>query len=94
MEDQDAPATKGDIAASDERIEQLRSEMNHGYRDLQEKLEAGVTRMLTAFYTVAETHGKRLMDLESSDSALRSRLSTVENRLLDIEKRLNLPPAA
>jgi hypothetical protein len=97
MEDQNAPATRQDLGAAtqrlDEKIEQLRSEMNHGNRDLQERIDAGVARMLTAFYAVAETHGKRLMDVETTDSTLRSRLSTVENRLLDIEKRLNLPAA-
>jgi hypothetical protein len=91
------PATKQDLADLDKRfhadIEQLRSEMNHGYRDLLERIDDVGTRMLTAFYNVAETHGKRLMDVENTDSALRSRLSTVENRLLEIERRLNLPPA-
>lgn len=60
--------------------------MSHGYRELQEKLDEGVARMVTASYTVAESHGKRLMDLETTGSTLRSRLSTVENRL-------NLPAA-
>jgi len=68
MEDQNIPATKQDIAAAeqriDEKIEQLRSEVNHGYRELQERLDDGVTRMLTAFYNVAETHGKELMVLD------------------------------
>jgi DNA-directed RNA polymerase len=73
MDEQNAPATKGDIAAAeerfekkierleerlDEKIEQLRSEMNHGYRDLAERLDDGITRMLNAFYGVAETHGQ------------------------------------
>jgi hypothetical protein len=68
MDERNAPATKGDIAAAeerleerlDEKIEQLRSEMNHGYRDLAERLDDGITRMLNAFYGVAEMHGKRL----------------------------------
>jgi hypothetical protein len=57
MDERNAPATKGDIAAAevrlDEKIEQLRSEMNHGYRDLTERLDDGITRMLNAFYGVA-----------------------------------------
>jgi len=67
------PATKGDIAAAegrldekiDEKVGQLRSEMNHGYRDLAERLDDGITRMLNAFYGVAETHGKRLGELDA-----------------------------
>ena len=79
------PATKQDI-------EQLRAEMNHGYRELAERLDDGITRMLNAFYGVAETHGKRLAELDGNEAAIRSRLSTVENRLLAIEKRINIPP--
>jgi hypothetical protein len=60
MEDQNLPATKQDIeqlrSEMQQDIEQLRSEMNHGYRDLTERLDDGITRMLNAFYGVAETH--------------------------------------
>jgi hypothetical protein len=92
--DGNAPATKQDISDLDQKIEQLRSEMNHGYRDVVERLDDIGTKMLTAFYNVAETHGKRRSYLDSSDAALRSRLSTVEKRIMEIEKRLNFPPAA
>jgi hypothetical protein len=41
LDDRNAPATKGDIADLDEKFEQkfdqLRSEMNHGYADLVER---------------------------------------------------------
>jgi hypothetical protein len=67
MDERNAPATKGDDATAverlderlNEKIEQLRSEMNHGYRDLAERLDDGITRMLNAFYGVAEAHGKQ-----------------------------------
>jgi tetrahydromethanopterin S-methyltransferase subunit G len=99
------PATKQDLADLKKEfhtdmgqlrtdMDQLRSEMNHSYRDVVERLDDIGTKMLTAFYNVAETHGKRLSDLDSSDAALRSRLSTVEKRIMEIEKRLNFPPAA
>lgn len=109
MDERNAPATKGDLATAveqlevrlaaaeerlDEKIEQLRSEMNHGYRELAERLGDGITRMLNAFYAVAETHGKRLGELDAGEAAIRSRLHTVENRLLELEKRINTPPAA
>jgi hypothetical protein len=48
----------------DEKFEQLRSEMSHGYRDLAERWDDGVTKFLNAFYGVAETHGKRLGELQ------------------------------
>lgn len=103
MENGNGPATKQDIERLDAKldakieqldtkIEQLRSEMNHGYRDLVERLDDGITRMLTAFYGVAETHGKRLNEIDASEVAIRSRLSTVETRLLELEKRVYIPP--
>lgn len=46
------------------------------------------------FYGVAETHGKRLGELDSNEHAIRSRLSTVENRVMELEKRLITPPPA
>lgn len=50
--------------------------------------------LLRAFYGYAETTQKHLTDLDRSDSGLRERLATVENRLLEVEKRLKMPPAA
>jgi glutamate mutase epsilon subunit len=98
MEDQSAPATKQDIAAAeqrlDEKIELLRSEVNHGYRDIVERISDSETRLLKAFYDFAQSNQKRMSDLETSDSGMRSRLATIEDRLLEVEKRLNMPPAA
>lgn len=110
MEDRNAPATKGDIADLDQKIDQkiemlrsdldqkidqLRSEVNHGYRDLSERLDEGITKLLTAFYSVAETHGRRLAEHDSNEAAIRSRLALVEDRLMAVEKQLlRMPPAA
>ena len=94
LDDRHAPASKGDILDLETRIEQLRSEVNHGYRDLAERWDDGVTKLLNAFYGVAETHGKRLGELDSNEHAIRSRLSTVENRVMELEKRLITPPPA
>ena len=63
MEDQNAPATKSDIGALDrtiehfdQKIEQLRSEVNHGYRDIVERISDGETRLLKAFYDFAQSN--------------------------------------
>jgi hypothetical protein len=34
------------------------------------------------------------MMLEGNEAAIRSRLATIEDRLLQVERRLNMPPAA
>lgn len=98
MNDRNAPATKGDIADLEQRVDQkfdqLRAEVNHGYADLAERISDSETRLLKAFYDFAQSNQKRTTQIEVSQSAMLSRLATIEDRLLQIEKRLNLPPAA
>ena len=109
MEDRNAPATKGDIAdvrtelkadIADVRTElkadiaQLRAETNHQYRDLVERISDSETRLLKAFYDFAQSNQKRMTEIEGNEAAIRSRLATIEDRLLNVEKRLNMPPAA
>jgi len=109
VDDRNAPATKGDIADLDQKIEQkfeqlrgdmnqgfeqLRGEMNHSYADLAERISDGETRLLKAFYDFAQSNQKRMTEVEGNEAAIRSRLATIEDRLLQVEKRLNLPPAA
>jgi hypothetical protein len=67
MEDQNAPATKSDIGALDrtiehfdQKIEQLRSEVNHSYNDLAETIRDSETKLLQAFYAYAASNDKRL----------------------------------
>jgi len=104
MENGDAPATKQDIALLkqdvarleqrlEQGIDQLRAEVNHGYNDLVERIADGETRLLKAFYSFGESSSKRMTEVEDNEAAIRSRLATLEDRLLDVEKRLNMPPA-
>jgi hypothetical protein len=109
MDDMNAPATKADMASVeaklegkidavearlDAKIELLRSEMNHQYHDLIERMRDGQTELLKAFYNFGTTNNKRMAELEGNEAAIRSRLGTLEERIFEIEKRLNLPPAA
>jgi hypothetical protein len=104
--DRKAPATKGDIvdldvriedldqrvADLDQRIEMLRTEVQHGYNDLREAIRDTQTEVLRAFYSFAQTHSKRFGELEVNEAAIRSRLGTIEDRLLELERRVNTPP--
>lgn len=87
MDDLKAPATKGDLL-------QLRSEMNHQYDDLKETLRDSETKLLQAFYSFAESNQQRLALVEGNTNAVIARLATLETRILEVEKRLNMPPAA
>jgi hypothetical protein len=53
MDDLNAPSTKGDI-------EQLRSEMNHQYRDLVGRIDDNMTRLIKFFNDIAETNRKHI----------------------------------
>ena len=103
MEDNNAPATKGDIAASEARLEARLKAVLEGRMDAQERrlldevsriVQESETRLLKAFYSYAEGNDKRLNHLEGSIPVFFNRLGTVETRLLEVEKRLNMPPQA
>src|SRR5688572_4878352 len=99
-DDRNAPATKGDIAnlrtefKSDSAT--LRGEVHSDVILLQEKLteafQDSETRILTAFYRYAEATQKHLQLLDGTDANILSRLGSMESRLLEVEKRLNIPP--
>jgi hypothetical protein len=95
--DRNAPATKGDLADLDtrlsERIEMLRAEVQHGYNDLRETLRDSQTELLKAFYSFGQSNSKRFAELEGNEAAIRSRLGTIEDRLMELERRVITPPA-
>ncbi len=62
--------------------------------ELLEAIHDRETRLLKAFYTYAEAAQKHFADLDHSDASLRDRLGSLEDRIVEIEKRLNFPPAA
>ena len=68
MDDRNAPATKGDFAdleqKFEQKFEQLRNEMNHGYADLAERISDGETRLLKAFYDFVQSNQKRIAEIE------------------------------
>ena len=78
--DPSAPATKGDLL-------DLKDEIREAIRDSQ-------TEVLKAFYNFAETNNKRIAQSEVNEVALRSRVETLERRVMELEQRLNIPPAA
>jgi len=91
MDDLNAPATKGDLRGA---VDQLRAEMNHQYNGLVERIADSETKLLQAFYSFAESNQQRIALVEGNTTAVIARLATLETRLLEVEKRLNMPPAA
>jgi len=73
-------------------LEQLRTEANHMHDDLVERISDCETRLLQAFYSFADTNNKRLVQGEAATALVISRIITLEDRVLELEKRLNIPP--
>src|ERR1035441_7375943 len=98
MENGHEPASKQDIELlrSEVRSEigQLRSDFHHEFDELKETIRDSQTEILRAFYGYTQTTDAKLKEGEQSDMALRQRLTAVESRILEVEKRLNMPPAA
>ena len=107
MDNGEAPATKHDVQMLRSELKEdgqtlrselkhdvqiLRSELNHVYDNLVERIADSETRLLQAFYAYAESNNKRMIQNEGNTAAFLNRIGALENRVLDIEKRLNMPP--
>jgi predicted nucleic acid-binding Zn-ribbon protein len=84
---------RAETSLLEEKVEILRTEQNHHYNDLVERISDAQTELLKAFYGYAQGNNKRVAELEGNEGAFRSRLATIEDRILEVERRLNMPPA-
>jgi hypothetical protein len=95
MQDANAPVTNAEFQQGMQQLksefagdlQQVKDELTETMRDIQ-------TELLKAFYSVAKSNEARFDDAELSDRSIRQRVSAVESRITEIERRLNLPPAA
>jgi hypothetical protein len=83
-DDRNAPASKADLAELETRITEA----------LTEVVRDGQTEILKAFYGFTETVQTRFKAQDDTEAGLKKRLTVLEERLLEVEKRLNMPPAA
>lgn len=88
-------ATKADLEAL---REQLEAHFGKQIEDMEDRLVSAIrdteTKLLTSFYDFAKANQQRVSELEGSDANIKRRIGTLEDRLLEVEKRLNMPPAA
>ncbi len=91
------PVTRADLNVG---IEALESRFEGKLDVMEQRILDGMgvlfreseTRLLQAFYGFAEATNKRFNQIEGNTGIFLNRLGTVENRLLEVEKRLNIPP--
>jgi hypothetical protein len=90
-DDRNAPASKADLAALEIRI---KADLAEREDRLTEAMRDGQTEILKAFYGFTETVQTRFKAQDDTEAGLKKRLTLVEGRLIEIEKKLNMPPAA
>ena len=105
MENEDAPATKSDLAEVKQDVAilrsevvevkqgvaMLRSEMHHMNDGLVERIADSETKLLKAFYTFAESNQTRVATIETESAAVRKRVGSLEERVLELERKVNFP---
>jgi hypothetical protein len=82
---------KGEISGVETR---LKGEMSEAEARLTEKMRDMQTELLHAFYGFTESVQSRFKAQDDTESGLKHRLTVLEGRLLEVERRLNMPPAA
>jgi len=91
MENGNEPATKQDVVGLKQDIAMIRSEMQHTYDALIERMTDNQTGLLKAFYSFAESNQTRLTETERESAALKERIGILERRLTDVERKVNFP---
>ncbi len=89
--DRNAPATRGDL-------EDFKIEVNTRFQEFEHRIEHLILesegRVITSTYRLAESFQQRMTQAESNQAFFNARLATMETRITEIEKRLNMPPAS
>ncbi len=80
------PATKQDLEAVRNEMKAMEDRLTETMRDVQ-------TELLKAFYTYTEGTDLKLKEGEIVAFTIRQRLTSVESRLTEVERRLNFPPS-
>lgn len=82
------PATKADLAELETRMKaELAAQENRiieVMRDIQ-------TELLKAFYGFTESNRQRVTQLEGNQGALITRIGVLEDRMLELERKVNFP---
>jgi hypothetical protein len=80
MENGDQPATKRDVKTA---VDAAKDELLEAMRGIE-------TKLLQAFYGYAKSNDSRVLEVEANEAILRTRLATLESRVMEVERRLNI----
>jgi hypothetical protein len=101
-DERSTPATKGDLLDLRDELkgdinflrDEFKGDINFLREELLEAIHDSQTALLKAFYGFGETVRNRFQEQDQTEVSLKRRMGTLEDRILEIEKRLNMPPAA
>ena len=98
-DDRNAPATKADLAEMETRLTagfraDLAERETRMVDQLTEAIRDTQTETLKAFYGFVETVQTRFKAQDDTEAGLKKRLTVLEERVLEVEKKLIMPPAA
>jgi predicted nucleic acid-binding Zn-ribbon protein len=82
-------ATLGNVM---EALERLSSRVDLFQTKMETDLAAVAESILSNVFRLAEALQSRVTDLERADANMKHRLAMLEERLTELEKKLNLPP--
>jgi len=100
MDERRASVRKADFADLSQELRQemmdLKLAVNTRLQEFEQRVEQQLgevgARIVTTVFQLAEALQSRLTDVERSDATLKHRLAMLEERLTELEKRLNIPP--
>jgi predicted phage-related endonuclease len=100
--DRNTPATKADLADLKAELKaEIKADLAEIKADLAERedrltevMRDVQTELLKSFYGFMETIQIRFKEQDDTEAGLKRRLTVLEGRILEVEKRLNMPPAA
>ena len=94
-DDRNAPATKGDLAELETRLTaRSKADLAESEARLIEVIRDAQTETLRAFYGFVESVQTRFKAQDDTEAGLKKRLTVLEERVLEVEKKLLMPPAA
>jgi predicted nucleic acid-binding Zn-ribbon protein len=84
-----SPSSLADLA---EFLQLLTDRIDLFEKKIDADLVTVAEKILGSVFRLAEALQSRVSDLERSDASLKHRLAMLEERLTELEKKLNIPP--
>jgi flagellar motility protein MotE (MotC chaperone) len=94
MDNSKAAATQGDIAELRREMQELEARIEDGFHSFEERVESLFKRMeaqiVATVYRLGDAAQLRLTEAEREAAAVKERLSTLEQRLMEIERLIDM----